>query len=259
MIKPIRLFGGVEQKDQKAYFVNKDGLGFWFISLGERTVGEAEILRDVTERIEDFDAANNRLILEIIHKNKETLNKEIQEKNPDAIPEDRLKKLAGRDLTLSLESYVRKLISDLEFSHPALYPYVERLTNYDPAKLMLSYQLACVRLAFLKRYVTKPEIVSQSPEDPEIGFIPLKSITEGGIVGINPDEFSYDDLGEPLALEIYSFIQNEFRGEKHKTSRIKELEEKEAQPVETPAAINDEGKQLVRNELPTSNELEKLP
>lgn len=258
MVKPIRLFG-IEQKDQKVYFVNNDGLGFWFTSIGERTVGESELLKPISDKIEQYDAANNRLILEIIHQNKESLTAELKEKNPNSLSPQQLVGLKGRDLTFAVESYVRTLINDLEFSHPAIYPFVEKITSFSTSSLMLEYQLACVRVAFLKRYVNKPEIVIPTSEDPEIGYLPLKSIIEGGLVGINPDEFNDDDLGEVLALKIYRFLQDDFRGVQWKTTKILAAEDEKQKLEATTQATNSsvESTSEVGNEPVKNNSQEQ--
>jgi hypothetical protein len=276
MLKTTRLFG-VEQKDQKVYFIGVDGEGYWFTSHGEKTVGEIKSLRSITERIEAQDMASSWLIVDIVKKQRNLIISQFFKLNPFnlstqelqlLIPKELLNianerkelsfekqsELISRDLNIQLEQYVRSLIRNVDLFNPILEPFGHQITASISSALMLDYQLEVARTAFNYRVVTDTSVIKVDTEDPEKGYITLKDFLSGEYVGY--EDVDLNKISETLALRIYEFMSADFRGEKIITSKVKQQLEEEVKK-EAELTRKDEPMQEVYEKKPNAKNLQR--
>jgi hypothetical protein len=226
MKKPIRLFG-VEDKSQPCYFIHNQGLGYWFISLKQRTVGEASSLAPIVSKIERLERDNNFLILDICTENKDVLVTEFLSENEKLLNEEDLlkykkeleEKVYTAELNLLIENHVRNLLSAGDIQHPILYKYRDRILSRLDSNIMFQYQIEVVNCALKHRLITEEKYIVKNDSDDERGHILVDDISKHKCVGeINPD---LSELGELLTLQIYQFVTNDFTGKDWETTKIK--------------------------------------
>jgi hypothetical protein len=228
MKKPIRLFG-VEDKQQSCYFIHSQGLGYWFIALKQRTVGEVSTLAPIVSKIERLEIDNNLLILDICTGNKEELVTEFLEENENSLNEDDktryYKELETKvftpELNLLIENHVRNLLSAGDIQHPTLYKFRDRIVNRLNTSIMFQYQVEVVKCALKHRLITEEKYIVKSDTDDERGYILADDIAKYKCIGeVNPD---ISELGESLTLQIYQFVTNDFAGKDWETTKQKEI------------------------------------
>jgi hypothetical protein len=226
MKKPIRLFG-VEDKQQPCYFIHNQGLGYWFIALKQRTVGEASTLAPIVSKIERLEIDNNLLILDICTENKEELIKEFLAENKEGLTEEDkaqyLKELETKtftpELNLLIENYTRNLLSTGDIQHPTLYKYRDRIVTRLNTSIMFQYQIEVVKCALKHRLITEEKHIVKHDTDDERGYILADDIAKYKFIGeIDPD---ISELGELLTLQIYQFVTNDFAGKDWETTKQK--------------------------------------
>jgi hypothetical protein len=226
MKKPIRLIG-VEDRSQPCYFIHNQGLGYWFISLKQRTIGEASSLVQIVSKIEKLERDNNYLILDICTENKDRLVTDFLSENEKLLSEEDLlkykKELEDKvytpELNLLIENYVRELLSTGDVQHPILYKYRDRILSRLDSNIMFQYQLEVVSCALKHRLITEEKYIVKNEFDDERGHILVDDIGKYKCVGeINPD---LSELGEFLTLQIYQFVTNDFAGKSWETTKIK--------------------------------------
>jgi hypothetical protein len=231
-IKSVKLFG-VEQKDKACVLISHGDVGFWFITQGERSVGEAEYLKSITSKLEAVDTSNNWLIIRIIQDNKDRLIEEYRTKNPDNLKPERLLLALDennpRELTLTLETYVRTLIQNTDILHWAIYPHAQKILESVSSELLFQQQIEYIKAAFKYRYINDPDKVIVSEEDPQLGKLPLKSFLHDHVVGADANEDldkAIAEIPERLAAKIFIFMRDDFRGQPYTTDlQLKKTEE----------------------------------
>ncbi|NJR72648.1 MAG: hypothetical protein HC773_00955 [Scytonema sp. CRU_2_7] len=263
--KPVIKLFGIEQKRQNVYLVHTGEVGVWLVSKGERSVGEYKFLSSSYGKIEEQEMAKNWLILRILEENKAQLKAEYLEKNPDELKLEELElldKKEGNDLIYRLEMFIRSLIQE-DLTHPIIYKYAQELTASISSPVMMEHQLKIVEAAFKYRVVTNAEVLVPT-DDEEHCYIDAKHVLDN--VGMQPNSAMLEELSEGLAVEIYKFMQNDFKGLPHRTTQQLEAEAKaladsesnpeaektEAKPVE--ALLEDDEddsgeKKLLSNEI----------
>lgn len=268
MKKPIRLFG-VEDKQQPCYFIHNQGLGYWFIALKQRTVGEASTLAPIVTKIERLEIDNNLLILDICTENKEALVWEYLSENQSKLDKEDYKKYLSEleantytpDLNLLIENHARNLLTTGDIQHPILYKYRDRIVSRLNTSIMFQYQLEVVKCALKHRLITEEKFIIKSDEDDERGYILTDDIAKHKCIGeFDPD---ISELGEQLTLQIYQFVTNDFAGktwettyQKSKAVATDEVDEEFAEFMLDPDKTQPEKKPPVST---PSNELNNQP
>lgn len=226
MKKPIRLFG-IEDKQQPCYFIHNQGLGYWFIALKQRTVGEASTLAPIVSKIERLEIDNNLLILDICTENKEVLVAEFLVENESSFNVETFKKYNMEleignftpELNLLIENHVRNLLSTGDIQHPILYKYRDRIVSRLNTSIMFQYQIEVVKCALKHRLITEEKYIVKSDTDEERGHILADDIAKYKCIGeVDPD---ISELGELLTLQIYQFVTNDFAGKDWETTKQK--------------------------------------
>jgi len=244
---------GVDSQKLKCIYVNHEGVGFWMYSCGKRLLGEAKLLEETKQVLQEFELNTNWLVLEIAENEFDYLSVEIRVKNPTQLKEEELKEVLADEnkLKLEVEFYVRTLINSMDLSHPSLKTYRERIGKLFIGNRTLEHQKTVIFAALKCRYIDD-KVVEVSADDKEIGYVSGQKVANGEIT-IGYPYLSTSDLDnsmfdEPLMIQIYRFASAEHNGGEYLTKQQADKQaELTAKKMTPEKSDKPEEKKLVEN------------
>lgn len=215
---------GVDSQKLKCIFVNHEGVGFWLYSCGNRLLGEAKLLEETKQVLQEFELNTNWLVLEIAENEFNKLSTDIKLKNSTSLSEQEIKEVLVDEnkLKLEVEFYVRSLIQNMDLSHPSLKPYRERIGKLFMGNKTIEHQKMVIFAALKTRYIGA-DSVEIDKNDKEVGYVTGTNIAKGelniGFPHLKPEDLDNPMFSEPLMISIYRFAIAEHNGTEYLTSK----------------------------------------